>query len=63
MGYAAAAEYVVPKGKGFKARGQTTHYTHKFHDEGGRWPKVYADQFGNMKFVGGTFSINKWIRR
>lgn len=38
-------------------------WVHKHTDEGGRPPKAYMDQAGNVKYAAGTYRVGKWLHR
>jgi hypothetical protein len=39
------------------------YWTHKHDDKGGRWPKAFVDDRGNLIYKGGTFRVTDWIHR
>jgi hypothetical protein len=64
VGYAAETHYVPTKLEeraGTFKRGR--YWVHKHDDAGGRWPKVFADQAGNIVYGRGTYKVTDWIRR
>lgn len=64
IGWAAKTEYIPSKDiekAGTGKRGK--HWIHDHTDEGGRWPKLYADQRGNYHYGRGTYSVSDWIRK
>lgn len=64
VGYAAQTHYeptrAIEKAGSFK---KGKYWVHKHDDEGGAWPRVYRDQFGNYVYGPGTYTVGKWIRR
>jgi hypothetical protein len=64
VGYVAETHY-IPTGPEERAgsfkRGR--HWVHKHHEGGGKWPKLYQDQAGNLWYGKGTYRVGKWIRR
>lgn len=70
VGYAPETNYIpereLEEAGTFKAGAQ---WRHLHDDEGGEWPKVYADhggrlgRFTNFRYGKGTYRIGKWIRR
>ena len=64
LGYAPETHYILTPGEekaGTFKRGK--YWVHEHLDEGGKWPKVYKDQAGNIVYGPGTFTVGKWIRR
>lgn len=39
------------------------HWTHEHNDKGGRWPKAFVDDRGNVIYGRGTYRITDWIRK
>ncbi|NDQ57326.1 MAG: hypothetical protein GZ088_09675 [Acidipila sp.] len=63
-GYAPETHYVLTPGEekaGTFKKGK--YWIHSHSDEGGKWPKAYADQYGNLVYARGTYRVGKWIRR
>ena len=64
VGFAAETHYVptrLEERAGTFKRGR--YWVHEHNDEGGRWPKVYEDQAGNLIYGKGTYKVTDWIRR
>lgn len=64
VGYAAQTHYIptrLEERAGTHKRGKR--WVHNHNDEGGRWPKVYEDQAGNLIYGRGTYRVSDWIRK
>lgn len=64
LGRMVETHYILPKGveiAGSFKRGK--YWIHEHKDEGGRWPKGFVDQNGNIWYAPGTYRIGRWIRR
>jgi hypothetical protein len=64
VGHAPETHYVLSPGEekaGAFKKGK--YWVHSHLDEGGRWPKVFKDQAGNLVYGPGTYRVGKWIRR
>jgi hypothetical protein len=64
VGYAAETHYLPTAAiekAGSHKRGK--YWVHEHADEGGKWPKVFQDQWGNFRYGKGTYKIGKWIRK
>lgn len=63
LGWVSVTEYVAVGGakRGFKGRG--THWFHEHSDAGGKWPRAYEDQNGNIHYRAGSYRVGKWITR
>jgi hypothetical protein len=64
VGHAPETHYVLTPGEekqGAFKKGK--YWVHSHLDSGGRWPKVYEDQAGNLVYGPGTYRVGKWIRR
>lgn len=65
VGYAPETHYVLTRGEenaGTFKKGKYWVHSHG-SEEGGKWPRVYQDQFGNFHYGRGTYRVGKWIRR
>ncbi len=40
-----------------------TLWNHSHSDDGGRWPRAFYDEYGNVHYAPGTYKISDWIRR
>lgn len=40
-----------------------TIWTHDHNDDGGRWPKAFLDDRGNVIYGSGTYRVQDWIRK
>ncbi len=64
LGYVARTDYFptrkLEQAGTFKRK---TLWQHKHDDEGGKWPRAYADGAGNIFYKPGTLTIGKWLRR
>jgi hypothetical protein len=64
IGYVAETHYVptrLEESAGTFKRGR--YWVHKHDDAGGRYPKAYKDQAGNVIYGKGTYKVTDWIRR
>ena len=63
-GWAPVTEYIPTPGMERAGTPKAKkHWVHRHDSGGGRWPKVYRDQSGNIHYGRGTFAVTDWIRR
>lgn len=72
LGWVAKSIYIpykdIEKAGSKKSR---TEWVHSHNDDGGKWPKAYQDQYGNIHYAQGTYRVAGkadesglgWIRR
>jgi len=70
VGYAPETHYIpTPELEDAGTPKKNVHWRHTHDDEGGQWPRVFADHGGrlgkdtNFLYDYGTYSVTDWIRR